>query len=259
MLDALATIRQRVANRRTHHEQTLAGAAIAIAAGREIDVGAVENALAQTGITPEQFEARVALHRERNAKRDALAKLAAAQKLRGELEERGQRATTKFECEWKKHSEAMEQLQAEKHKADAVISEALAARAFLLDTRNAPEAIASQLTSAREARRLALETVGRLESTIRDLQGQISLSARWLEQFTKTPADQILALPDNKLVSAAEAWTSTDDDAADRYLKKLRRARTDLATAEPQLNAAQAEAKAAETALAAIEAQALAA
>lgn len=259
MPDVIATLKKRVAERITHGITTIAAAAQALAAGRDVDVTAIEAALRDTQTSPEEFEARVALLRERHQRRQTFERLADAQKLRGELEEKGIRATTRFECEWQKHAAALERLQAEKHQADAVIAEALAARNWLLDVNNLIPPLRDDITTAREAKRAATETLVRIETQIRDLEATAKHHSGWIKHLTKQEAETVVPLsPEDR----ADQWSELQTDGLedlDRHVRKLRRTEADLATLRPQLAAAQAEATKATKAVDDLEATALSA
>jgi len=259
MPDIIATLKQRVAERFSHGITTIAKAAAALAAGRDVDLASIEAALRDTNTSPEDFEARVALLRQRIERRHLFERLADAQKLRGELEEKAKRAEAKFEAEYQRHAAAVAKTREEQAAADAVIADALTARTWLLDPANLIPPIRENIVAARQAKRVANETLARLENQLRDLEAAVKHHAGWVKQLTKAEPESVVRLsPEDRADQWSELQTDGLDDL-DRHVKKIRRAEADIATIRPQIAAAEAEMTKATIALDDLEAAALAA
>lgn len=237
-MEVLELLRTRMRARKTTAEENLFSAANRLASGETIDHAAVESALVETGRTVEQFEELCDIARRRRALKADMDRGAAAQAKRDKSQATADRERAQFE---KIHTAWMEraaELDAEIANHAGIVARAEAARGQLLDARNLPEPIRSNLTNVHA---LLAEAHDRLE--------QLQRAAK--EQRENKERNEGFAEQHRKFNTTGTAGN------ADDYERLAKRAVRRLAELAPEIEAAQAAVSAAKSNVDAVEAAAL--
>jgi DNA repair exonuclease SbcCD ATPase subunit len=247
-------MRQRTA---TAHER-IEGAAKAAAAGENIDVAGLEDALFTVSMSLDGFRELCDLfvaRRERFAKLDGL----------GPARKRLAKTDAEIEAANASHAEAVEQyrkryaaLREEANESQAVIDAARDAREWLLALANCPPSLKGDYELALAGEQKAIEAVADAEREIRRLSEEIKGEAGWIEQLAGEDA-RLLHPPELTVAkSSRDKLSAAAARKIDEHERRKKRLEGRLAEASATLEAARKEQAAAEATLATVRKKILA-
>jgi DNA repair exonuclease SbcCD ATPase subunit len=255
VLDKLAgRMRQRTA---TAHER-IEGAAKAAAAGENIDVAGLEDALFTVSMSLDGFRELCDLfvaRRERFAKLDGL----------GPARKRLAKTDAEIEAANASHAEAVEQyrkryaaLREEANEAQTVIDAARDAREWLLAVANCPPSLKDDYALALAGEQKALEAVGDAEREIRRLNEAIRNEAGWIQQHEGEDVRLIHAPQLTVAKSARDKLSAEAREKVEHHERRIKRFEGELIAANKTLDECRKQQAAAEASLATVRKKILA-
>ena len=185
----LDAIRDRETKARTTALDTIAEAAKAAAAGKEVD--AVAAALATLDQTSTDFERAVAKARNRAEWLNSMSKLPAAKSKLSKTQATLDAEADRFIAVRDAWAERATALEADLRAADAVIREGDSARDRLLDPANVLGGLGVRYAAAVKAARDAQIAAGAAEAALREAEAQIARHADWIRETAKQEPEDI--------------------------------------------------------------------
>lgn len=225
-MQVLEMLRSRIAQRVMGADQTLTTAANRLAANENVDHGAIENALIETGRTVDDFDALCVLARRRREWRAILDKGPAAKTRLDKAQATAARERAEFERVQSEWFARAAEIETDIAAAERVTSAVSAARAELVNPRNVYGAAGKQLAAAHEAVEAATARVAAINRELPQL--------RELEKSQREWAAHKKELNASTVGGDAESHTVRADRAA-RQIKELQ---TELKTATADETAA---------------------
>lgn len=187
----LDAIRDRETRTRADALDTIAAAAKATVAGKEVDADAVAAALATLDQTSTDFERAVVRARNRAEWLNSIAKLPAAKSKLAKTQATLDAEADRFIAVRDAWAERATLLEAEINAADAVIREGDTARDRLLDPINVPGGLGLRYGAAVKAAREAHIAAGAAEAALREAEAQIARHASWIRETAKQEPEEI--------------------------------------------------------------------
>lgn len=256
VLDSLAgRMRQRKA---TSHER-IEAAAKQIAAGSNVDVAGLEDALFTVGMSLDDFRVLCDLFVTRVEKLATLETLGAARK-------KVEKIDRDIEAANKTHAEAVENyrkrytaLRDDANKAAAEVAAARDAREWILAINNCPPSLRDEYQAALDAEQAAQSAVGKAERTVRELNDEIRSEQGWLDQLTEADASEIHPHTITITKAGRERMAGARAVKYDEHAARKKRLENRLADEVKVVDEARANLVAAEAQLAAVRKRILAA
>ncbi len=171
--------------------EQIAVAARTVAAGGTTDLETVSTALATLGKSSTDFEAAVALARQRAEWLALVEKLPSVKSNLGKVETALQIEGEKFLAAQTTYAEKATVLRFELDEANAAIRDGTTARERLLDPKNVPGAIAAEYAEAVAQARAAESARHRAETQLGEIAGKLSSAADWVKRISGQEVEEI--------------------------------------------------------------------
>lgn len=246
---ALAELLEKVSGRLRQRQGSaldqLAVAATAHAAGKTVDIGAVEAALVDARLDIDDFKAmcEAAVTRlQRRAEFDALAAARTkADKVQGEID----RVSAVFEEARATYQRQFDSLRDRQIDADRAVERGQAARDWLVNPDNVPGAIATEYRAALQRQEDATVKRGRIERELREHRSDIRDEAGWVKQLVGEQENDLLAKDPAAMRAAARGLTASTNDKLEGHARRLARLEARVVELTSELDAADKELQAA--------------
>lgn len=228
----------------------LAAAARDHAAGKAVDVAAVERALHELSMPPEHFDELCRIATIRRDAGAALEKLGTALTKQRRIAEAIESEQSKHEETRKAYLARMESMEAERAVIDAVVAKANQARATLLVPSNVLGSVRQEYEDGLAERDRLTATVERLTREIQQYRNRVKDADRWIESVSRSVDREIT--PAGLMSKTKQLPPAVTKQLEPHELDK-RRALRRIEETEPQLREAEENLDRAERAVVAIE------
>lgn len=246
LFDRLAGRRQQ---RTGHALDTLASAARDAAAGRTVDVAAIDDALHELHKPPEFFKQLCDVAEKRQAAGVALEKLGVATGKARKIAEAIDAETRRYEEARKAYLVRMSALETDKASLDQTIEAASRARSMLLQLENVIGSDRPRYEEALAERDTATVDVGRLRRELRQQRSNVEEADRWIKSIRNLYSKEIKPTP----LAAQPAASEKETREIEPHELAKSRAQQRIKEIEPQLRDAEDRLDRAERSVVAIE------
>lgn len=236
MVSVLDALRSRMTQRSLNALDTVAAAARAAARGERYDIGALETAIDQAGITMADFEAAVATAKQRQAWMADFEKLANSSGKVQKLEAAASADKAKFEAARTAYLERATAIEAELAAHRATLGRAQDARNLLLDADQVPGTIGGQYREAVAAAYAADLAVAEARKALREHTERVKNEEGFIKQIL---AQQAGELKPPQIFLKGEQPPGEESYRLQEHRKMLARAQRRQAEAQSQLTEAE--------------------
>lgn len=224
----------RMKQREVNSHDTLLAAARSNADGKEIDIGAVEEALYSTRQSLDDFRQLCEREVERKTYRDRFSMLATRRNKHEAVEKLVATESRKFEEIRQSYNDRISKLAADLRIAEKDLSESADAREWLLRPQNVDGAIGVEYREALDRLQEAESALSESSMAVRSLKGDLSAEKAFVEQYEKIAKNTIsggtpLDIRERTQLGPADRVRLEEhEQRRDRIIKRLAEAEKDL-------------------------------